>query len=288
MKKHYLLLIVALLSVTGMFAQTLVIKGKVTDTKGESLPGVVVKSKETGVGVVTDLDGNYSLTVDQAKDKTLIFKLLGFVDQEVPVGSAAAVKLSKTNVDLNPVIISASKREEKALDAPASIGTVSAQQVQARISPVLTEHLQNIQGVDIMRTGIATNNTVIRGFNNIFSGAALNLVDNRIASVPSLRVNVQQLIPINYEDVERIEVLKGPTSALYGPNAANGAIHFITRSPLDMKNRFETTASLTYGSRDVSISTIRHAGKIIDKEDALDVVLGAPHYITTVKIEWEE
>ncbi len=271
MKKHYVLLIITLLSVTGLFAQSLVVKGKITDTKGESLPGVIVKSKETGVGGVTDLDGNYTLTLDQAKDKTLVFKLLGFEDKEAPVGAEVNIKLSKSNVDLNPVIISASKREEKALDAPASIGTVSTQQVQARISPVLTEHLQNIQGVDIMRTGIATNNTVIRGFNNIFSGSALNLVDNRIASVPSLRVNVQQLIPINYEDVERIEVLKGPTSALYGPNAANGAIHFITRSPLDMKNRFETTASLTYGSRDVIIGTVRHAGKIIDKEDGLKI-----------------
>jgi outer membrane receptor for ferrienterochelin and colicins len=271
MKKHYALLIITLLSVTGLFAQSLVVKGKITDTKGETLPGVIVKSKETGVGAVTDLDGNYTLTLDQSKDKTLVFKLLGFEDKEAPVGAEVNIKLAKTNVDLNPVIISASKREEKALDAPASIGTVSTQQVQARISPVLTEHLQNIQGVDIMRTGISSNNTVIRGFNNIFSGAALNLVDNRIASVPSLRVNVQQLIPINYDDVERIEVLKGPTSALYGPNAANGAIHFITKSPLDMKKRFESSVSYTYGSRDVNILTMRHAGKIVDKEDGIKI-----------------
>jgi iron complex outermembrane receptor protein len=271
MKKQYVILVIALLSVLGLSAQSLVVKGKVTDSKGESLPGVIVKSKETGVGGVTDLDGNYNLTLDASKDKTLVFKLLGFVDQEAPVGGEVNIKLAKTNVDLNPVIVSASKREEKALDAPASIGTVSTQQVQARISPVLTEHLQNIQGVDIMRTGIATNNTVIRGFNNIFSGAALNLVDNRIASVPSLRVNVQQLIPVNYEDIDRIEVLKGPTSALYGPNAANGAIHFITRSPLDMKKPFETAVSFTYGERGVTIGTVRHAGKILDKEDGIKI-----------------
>ncbi|UPT65369.1 MAG: TonB-dependent receptor plug domain-containing protein [Sphingobacteriales bacterium JAD_PAG50586_3] len=82
---------------------------------------------------------------------------------------------------------------------------------------------------------------------------------------------MQQLIPVNYEDIDRIEVLKGPTSALYGPNAANGAIHFITRSPLDMKKPFETAVSLTYGERGVFIGTVRHAGKIRDKEKGVKI-----------------
>ncbi len=272
MKKQYLLLILALFSITGLIAQSQVIKGKVTSTGGETLPGVVVKSKETGIGVVTDLDGNYELTIDASKDKTLVFKLIGYADKEATIGSVpATIKLEKANVDINPVIISASKKEEKALDAPASIATVSTAQIRGNIAPVITEKLQNVQGVDIMRTGIATNNTVIRGFNNIFSGSALNLMDNRIASVPSLRVNVQQLIPFNYEDIERIEVLKGPTSALYGPNAANGAIHFITRSPIDMDKRFETNVSLTYGERGVFIGSFRHAGKILDQEDGIKI-----------------
>lgn len=258
----------AMLWLAGLSAQTLEVKGRVTGPNGDYLPGVVVKSKETGVGTVTDLDGNYKITIDKSKDFTLVFKQLGLADKEVLINNSEIyVRMEKATIDINPIIISASKGEEKALDAPASIGTVSTQQIGARITPVVTEHLQNIQGVDIMRTGIATNNTVIRGFNNIFSGAALNLVDNRIASVPSLRVNVQQLIPFNYSDLDRIEVLKGPTSALYGPNAANGAIHFITRSPLDMSKRTETSFSTTYGERGVGIITFRNAGKILDNDN---------------------
>lgn len=256
------------------YGQTKVIKGTIKDSDGTGLTGVVVKSKETGVGAVTNLDGNFELTVDESKDKTLVFKLLGYEEKELPVSGAASsfsFTLKKANVDLGAVIVSASKRPEKALDAPASVGVVNATQIQARIAPVITEHLQNVQGVDIMRTGIATNNTVIRGFNNIFSGSVLNLVDNRIATVPSLRVNVQQLIPFNYDDIERIEVLRGPTSALYGPNAANGAIHFITKSPLDMDKKFRTSVSFTYGERNLMMGTIRHAGKLLDKEEGVKI-----------------
>ena len=272
MKKNVLLLFVGLFMSFLAIGQTKVIKGTIKDSDGSGLPGVVVKSKETGVGAVTNIDGNFELTVDEAKDKTLMFKLLGYEEKELPVsGSNFSFTLKKANIDLNAVVVSASKRSEKALDAPASVGVVTATQIQSRIAPVITEHLQNIQGVDIMRTGIASSNTVIRGFNNIFSGSVLNLVDNRIATVPSLRVNVQQLIPFNYDDIERIEVLRGPTSALYGPNAANGAIHFITRSPLDMDKRFNTSVSFTAGERGVLIGTIRHAGKLLDKEGGLKI-----------------
>jgi len=59
------------------------------------------------------------------------------------------------------------------------------------------------------------------------------MTDFRIARVPSLRVNISWFNPTTSSDIERAEVVLGPGSALYGPNAANGVIHFITRSPID-------------------------------------------------------
>jgi iron complex outermembrane receptor protein len=59
------------------------------------------------------------------------------------------------------------------------------------------------------------------------------MTDFRISRVPSLRVNVSWSNPTTSSDIERAEVVLGPGSALYGPNAANGVIHFITRSPID-------------------------------------------------------
>ena len=80
-------------------------------------------------------------------------------------------------------------------------------------------------GVDIITQGVQSTNVVVRGFNNIFSGALYTLTDNRMAGVPSLRVNVMHFVPTTDEDLQRMEVVLGPGSALYGPNTANGVLH---------------------------------------------------------------
>ena len=97
------------------------------------------------------------------------------------------------------------------------------------------------------------------GFNNIFSGALLTLTDNRIARVPSLRLNANNFIPVTNDDIERIEVVLGPGSALYGPNSANGVMHVITRSPFVSAG---TDVSIGFGERSLRKGSIRHAGSI--------------------------
>ncbi|PSR04774.1 MAG: hypothetical protein BRD50_02840, partial [Bacteroidetes bacterium SW_11_45_7] len=116
-----------------------------------------------------------------------------------------------------------------------------------------------------MKTGIISSNVNVRGFNNIFSGAMLTIADNRIGRVPSLRANIFQLIPSNNYDIERIEVARGPASALDGPNATAGVMHIITKSPLDIKDDFETIVSLAGGERSTIKPEFWHAGKISDK-----------------------
>ena len=87
----------------------------------------------------------------------------------------------------------------------------------------------------------------------------LTLTDNRIARVPSLRLNAYNFIPVTNDDIERIELVLGPGSALYGPNSANGVMHIITRSPLDQQG---TNVNVGLGERSVRRFSARHAGKI--------------------------
>ena len=105
-------------------------------------------------------------------------------------------------------------------------------------------------GVDIITEGIQSTNVLVRGFNNIFSGSLHALTDHRLAGVPSLRVNLLHFIPSTDEDIERMEVVLGPGSALYGPNTANGVLHIFTRSPLDSAST-GTTVTLGGGERSV-------------------------------------
>ena len=135
-------------------------------------------------------------------------------------------------------------------------------EIARRPSVTVADHLKGVPGVDVNAGGIAQANIVTRGFNNAFSGALLTLQDYRFAAVPSLRVNVPFLFTGTNEDIERIEVLLGPASALYGPNSANGVLHIITKSPFTSQG---TTLTLDGGERSILRGAARHAGLIGSK-----------------------
>lgn len=134
---------------------------------------------------------------------------------------------------LNTVVVAALRRTEKALDAPASITVVDERAVQERTAVTALDHTVGLPGVDVAVQGLQGRQVVGRGFNQTFGTSLLLLSDYRIASIPSLRANLSHFITPVEDDVERVEVLRGPASALYGPNAADGVVHFITRSPFE-------------------------------------------------------
>ncbi len=270
------------------------ISGKVTDAaNGEALIGATVTEQGTQNATVTDYDGNYSLTV---KGTAITISYAGYTTQTLSVAGAGTynVSLKSTTTELEAVQVTSGRRVERVLDAPNSISVIEQKYIKNQVVATPTDYLANASGVDIIKTGIMGANVAVRGFNNIFSGGLLSLVDSRITAVPSLRVNTQYMISTSPGDIQRIEVLKGPASAMYGPNSANGVVHFITESPLDMPERFKTTISLGGGLRAkldtvliytpgaannltddgdkwVYTGAIRHVGKLLDKEDGLKI-----------------
>ena len=213
--------------------------------------GVTVMVKGTTTATATDADGKFALEVP-AGTKTILFKYVGYEEKEIAVSEITrkagfSLRLQAADVGLNQVVVSASKKREKLLDAPASISVISGERIANKVVTTSVDYLRGTPGVDVMQTGLVSNNVVVRGFNNIFSGSVLNVVDNRIGSVPSLRVNTYQLIPTSNLDIDRIEVLRGPASALYGPNASSGVVHIMTKSPLEQENKFETTVAFNSG-----------------------------------------
>lgn len=181
----------------------------------------------------------------------------------VTAGQAATANfdLATRAIDLDPIVVSASRREERALDAPARVEVVTPEMIEEQPAVQPTEHLRGVAGVDIVTQGVQSTNVVARGFNNVFSGALLALTDHRIAAIPSLRVNALYMVPATNEDVERMEVVLGPGSALYGPNTANGVLHIFTRSPLTYQG---STVALTGGERGVFQGSARTAQLIGD------------------------
>jgi outer membrane receptor for ferrienterochelin and colicins len=248
-----LYLLALLLTPLAAAAQTGTLMGTVRDNVGGSPvagASIEVLAPDGRVGGVTTTaaDGSFRVTNLAPGRYTLVVTGANLtsrrVDVEVRAGqsSRADLQVALSSIVLDPVVISASRRPEKALDAPARVEVVAAREIEDRPVTTPVEHLRNVPGVDIATTGVQSANVVARGFNNIFSGALHALHDYRIVGAPSLRVNLLHTIPATNEDVERMEVVLGPGAALYGPNTANGILHVLTRSPLNSQGTVLTTS----------------------------------------------
>ena len=170
--------------------------------------------------------------------------------------------LAATTLMGQQVVVSASRKQEKLLDAPASISVVELDEIMNRPALSATEYIKDLAGVDQAKVGVSQSSTVIRGFNRTFTGSLLQMVDNRIARIASLRLNMGGAIPLTSEDIQRIEVVRGPGSALYGPNSANGVMHIVTRSPIGSEGN---ALSLYGGERSLRKATFRHASSVDGK-----------------------
>jgi len=263
------------LAPTMMTAQTGTLSGRITDAaSGAPLAGATVRvlgndATTRQSGAVSNAKGMYTVRGLRAGRYTVIVSFLSYAsferaDVEIRAGETTTLDATLTQQALgtDEIIISASRRPEKATEAPTSVTVVTARQIEERPAMTPIDHIRGVDGIDIVQSGLTQNNVVARGFNNAFSGTLTTLTDNRIASVPSLRVNAYNFIPLVNEDIQQIEIIRGPGSALYGPNASNGVLHIITRSPFSSVG---TWLSMAGGGRDVVQGMFRHAGTIGDR-----------------------
>jgi iron complex outermembrane receptor protein len=243
------------------------ITGRVMDVQS----GQPINLAEVSVGsasVLTNNQGSFSVRVAPGR-YTVSVRVPGYQDgvEVVGVDEGASVsveiRLEPTALALNPITVTATRQQsERTLSAPAAVNIAEAADIEVRATTTVVDHLKEMEGVDVVQTGINQSNTVTRGFNNVFSGALLVLTDNRYARVPSLRVNAYNMIPANDLDLERVELVLGPASALYGPNSANGVMHLITSSPIDKPG---TSISLMGGSRSIFNGAFRQAFRFNEK-----------------------
>ena len=245
--------------------QAHIISGVVTDAETSmALPGANVRLLgPMDRGTATDLEGRYAFTLSPGLYSVSVtfvgyepYQLDGL---ELSAGSTSEldVRLWPGNTLINPITVTASRKPEKLLDAPASITVLEPKELESRNALTAAAHLTSVPGVDVIKTGLVSSRVAIRGFNDNIASSLLTLVDNRIARAPSVRLTALQLIPMSNGDIEQIEVVSGPASALYGPNTTSGVVHMMTKSPFDSRG---TSVSLAGGQQDVLLGSIRHAG----------------------------
>ena len=220
--------------------------GKVETGDGEILFGanVVVKGPtiEGTRGAITNEQGIYRIDRLPPGIYEITISYIGYettVVTGVEIRAAESItrdfKLTAVALIGQQVVVSASRKQEKALDAPASISIVDASEIRNREVLTMSEYVKTLPGVDYAQTGISQGSMVIRGFNSVFSGTLLTLVDNRIARIPSLRLNAYNMIPLTSDDIERIEIVLGPDPRFTAPTAPMASCTSSPARHLDQK-----------------------------------------------------
>jgi outer membrane receptor for ferrienterochelin and colicins len=274
MKRVILLVIFVGIGVFEASAQeTARIKGQVVDDLDQPFEGAIIRIESTDLEVgrreVSEASGVYTFDNLPPGNYALTVSYIGYVSEtvrgvRVQAGGVVVQDFVLTPVTIvqDRVIVSASRKEEKILTAPASVMVVDAGDLIDRPNLSVVTPLRHTPSVDYVQTGLTTTNVVTRGFNNVASGALLSFVDNRISRIPSLRFNTHNFIPLAPDDVDRIELVLGPGSALYGPNSGSGVMHIITRSPFDSEG---TTLYSGGGERGLRAFSARHARVLSDR-----------------------
>ena len=210
---------------TAQQAARITVAGKVVDEAGEPLMGASVFVKGTNNGTVTDLDGQYSLSVPAGS--VLEVSFMGYETQNVTVNTSGRVDvvLQPDSDYLNEVVVVGYGIQKK-VDLSGSVSVVNGEQITSRPAPDALSAIQGaMPGVQVLRSsgepGSETSGIRVRGFSSANSTSTLVLIDGVEGDMTLLNPN----------DIESISVLKdAAAAAIYGARAAAGVVLVTTKS----------------------------------------------------------
>ena len=221
---------------TALYAQT-EIAGNVTDEAGEPVIGATVVVKGTTDGTITDLDGNFKLSVEEGK--TLIISYIGFEDAEVTAAQNLRITLKEEVSELDEIVVTGYSVQKKA-DLTGAVSVVKTDDIAKQNENNPLKAMQGrVPGMNISADGSPSGSATvrIRGIGTLNNNDPLYIIDG----VPT-KSGMHEL---NGNDIESIQVLKDAASAsIYGSRAANGVIIITTKRGKEGKVKVNFDASI--------------------------------------------
>lgn len=269
LKTFFLIAFIAITCANTLFASD--ISGKITDeTSGLGLKSITVKLKELNIKTFTNSEGEYSFKNVSKGNFSLELSGQGIKPktEKIEIGNENSYtfdfSVEYRTINLADMeVYSSSRRLQKITEAPSAMSVITSEQLKDATSHgQIGKVMENLPGVDVVQSGMNDFNINVRGFNNSINRRTLVLIDGRDPSTPMLNLIEWNSLQTNMADLKKIEVVRGPGSALYGANAYNGVINITTYSPKDVLG---TRVSVTRGDYNSRRLAIRNAGKINDK-----------------------
>ena len=239
MKKH-IILFIAIFFASVLHAQTINIRGTVTDTSNETLPGVSITIKGTQTGTVSDANGNYSIRAQRGN--VLEFTFVGMVKQSVTVGKQNVINIQMVADAINlDEVVAIGYGIAKKSDLTGAVASIKSENLTNSKVGTVTTALQGLAaGVQVTTGSVKPGgdaSVVIRGVGSLRAGSEpLYIVDG----IP-VQGGLQDL---SSGDIESIEILKDASSAsIYGSRGSNGVVLVTTKKGTSGKAKISLNAS---------------------------------------------
>jgi iron complex outermembrane recepter protein len=223
--------------------------------KKDSAPTETVPSADAGVEVIASASTTDSAVL--AKLEVLTARIESALAQQsarakLAASNDSAVEKRSTEADIDfavpyeETVVAASRRAQSALEAPNSITIISGDEIRSSGLQSLPEILRRVPGAEVMAMGLGSQNLSFRGFNQRIANKVLVLVDGRPEYQDFMGLTLWSGFLVGLEEIERVEVIRGPGSALYGANAMLGVINVITKAPGKQKSEASAFAGNGY------------------------------------------
>jgi len=216
---------------------------------------------------------------------------LAFVLIAPLVDAANTNQVSKSSDDLenltleqlvNVQVTSVSKKETDLFTSPAAIYVITQEDIRRSGVTSIPDALRMVPGMEVAQINASQWAVSSRGFNSQFADKLLVLVDGRSVYTPAFSGIIWEIQDLVMEDLDRIEVIRGPGAALWGDNAVNGVINIITKSARETQG---TLISTSFGTDNQSITSLRYGGQLstnlfyrvylkYEREDGFDNTMG--------------
>jgi TonB-linked SusC/RagA family outer membrane protein len=264
-----------------------IITGQVKDEQGQPLPGVTVKLQNSQIGTITDVNGNFKITIPDAENnRNLTFTYIGFVTQTLSIGQQTQINVtlkSDTSKSLNEVVVVGYGTQRRAT-INSAIGTVAARDINAK--PVLNA-VQALQGESpnliIQQSTLdpgATPLINIRGVSTTGNNDPLLVIDGIVSQ------STADLSLLNPNDIASVTVLKDAgAAAIYGSRGANGVLLVTTKSgKLNQKPSVSYNGNYGWQKPNVLVKKVDAADNAYYKNESL-VNSGLPPSFTPAQIQ---
>lgn len=217
-------------SIATQAQQTFEINGKVSSDT-EAIPFATVLLENTSKGIIADADGNFSIKDVAPGSYTLVASFVGYRSQKKKItisNSDITVNFNLDNDALDEIVITGTRTEKRRTDSPVIVNLINSKTLQQVTATDLSEGLRFQPGLRVETDCQTCNYTQIR-MNGLQGGYSQILINGRPIFSPLTGLYGLEQIPVNM--IERIEVVRGGVSALYGSSAIGGTVNVITKIP---------------------------------------------------------